>query len=246
MEYIQTDDGSNTLYSKKYNQNFHSKIDGALNEANLKYVIPTFNIFEDVKELNILDICFGLGYNTFATILYILENNISTKINFYSPEFDRELIKSLEKFDYPKEFERIANIIKEVSSNHYYQDEQFTINLYIGDARKYIKTISNIDVVYQDAFSSDVNKELWTIEYFKDIKHILSPKAILLTYSIATPVRLGLFENNLKIFQYKYNGKRKATIATNYILDDGYFKYIDMDKKKINNPLAKPLYDEKI
>ncbi len=242
IKYKQTSDGSYTLYSPKYNQCFHNVNDGALNEAYLKYVIPTFNLYKSYNQLNILDICFGIGYNTFATIVYILQNNIKTKVNFYSAELDEELINSLKNFDYPKEFDIIKNIINEVSSNYYYQDNQFTISLSITDARKYIPTLSNIDVVYQDPFSSDVNYELWTKEYFADIVSILSNKAVILTYSIATPVRLSMWENNLYIYQYIYNNKRKATIASNYLLT-GDYKLLDMQKKLICNPDAKALED---
>ena len=195
------------------------------------------------KSINILDICFGIGYNTFATIYYCLKYNIKTKINFYSPEFDEELIKNLKEFDYPKEFDTIKYIINEVSDNSYYKDEQFEINIYIGDARKYIKKLNNIDIVYQDAFSSEVNKELWTQEYFSDIVNTLTSNAIITTYSIATPIRLSMSNNKLFIYQHILPNKRKATLATNYKLDDNSFKYIDMDRKLLNNPRAKALTD---
>lgn len=192
-----------------------------------------------------MDICFGIGYNTFATILYLLENDIKTKLNFYSPEFDLQLISSLKNFNYPKRFDKIKHIINSISTNHSYTDDQFTIELYIGDARKYIKNLDNIDIVYQDPFSSDVNKELWTKEYFFDISQILSSNAIVTTYSIATPIRLSMYENNLYILEYKYNQKRRATIASNFIIPNNFLnlKSIDMIKKKINNPLAKSLKD---
>ncbi len=70
---------------------------------------------KDIKHLKILDICFGLGYNTLSTIYYILENNLNISIEIYSPEFDLELIKSLESFEYPKEFDNILHIIKTLS-----------------------------------------------------------------------------------------------------------------------------------
>ncbi|MCK5293168.1 MAG: hypothetical protein KAJ49_00845 [Arcobacteraceae bacterium] len=245
INYIKTNDGSNTLYSTQYDQNFHSIGDGALNEAYLKYINPSFEIFKDKDTLNILDICFGIGYNTFATILYILDNNLKTKVNFFSPEFDLELISSLKEFEYPKEFNKIKHIIKAISTNHFYQDEQFKIELYIGDAREYIKTLSNVDIVYQDPFSSDVNHELWTTQYFKDIVNTLSDKAIVLTYSIATPIRIGMYENGLNIQEYKYDQKRRATLGSNFYLDNNSYnlKLIDMEKKKINSPYSKSLQD---
>ena len=80
---IITKDGSYTLYSNKFNQHYHSIKEGALNESLHKHVIPAFNHHINKNELNILDICFGLGYNTLATIYYVKHNNLNTKINIY-------------------------------------------------------------------------------------------------------------------------------------------------------------------
>ncbi len=246
MDYKITNDGSKTLFSSKYNQTFHSMQDGALSEALHKHIIPAFTLLNEAKELNILDICFGLGYNTLGTIYYILKNNLNIKVNFFSPEFDEKLIESLKDFDYPKEFDEIKHIIKVLSLDKFYQDDKFKIEIYIGDARKYIKNLTSIDIVYQDAFSSDTNKELWTKEYFSDIAKTLSKKAIITTYSIATPVRMSLYENNLYIYEYQSIIKKRSTIATNFQMmqiDNIELKYIDMERKKLHSPNAIALTD---
>jgi len=49
--------------------------------------------------------------------------------------------------------------------------------------------------------------------------------------------------NKLIIYQHILPNKRKATVALNYQIDDDSFKYIDMDKKILNNPSAKALRD---
>ena len=59
---VTTNDGSHTLFSLKYNQHFHNTEDGAINEALSKHIIPTFFYHQNKKELNILDICFGIGF----------------------------------------------------------------------------------------------------------------------------------------------------------------------------------------
>ena len=155
---IQTEDGSNTLYSKEYSQHYHSVCDGALNESLYKHVIPAQEHHKEKKELNILDICFGIGYNTLSTIYYLEKNDIEKKVNFFSPELDGKLITSLKSFKYPKEFESLRPIIEELSLNRYFENEKYKIELFTGDAREYVKTVKNIDIVYQDAFSSDVNR----------------------------------------------------------------------------------------
>ena len=240
---VTTSDGSHTLFSKKYNQHFHNTEDGGLSEALNKHTIPAFTYFQDKKELNILDICFGLGYNTFATIYYILKNNLDIKINIYSPEFDLDLIKSLKDFTFPKEFNEFKNIINELSNNQKYEDEKIKIEVFIGDAREYLKTFPKdfFDIVYQDAFSSEVNKELWTKEYFEDIYKISKENSILTTYAISTNIRLSMYEAGFFIYETRPT-KRKITLAfkqEQLIIG----KYIDMELKKIRNKEAKALFD---
>jgi len=105
------------------------------------------------------------------------------------------------------------------------------------------KSEIKFDIVYQDAFSSDVNPLLWTVEYFKDINRILSEDAILTTYSIATPIRLSIYENKFSIYEYKPNDSNRITIALNKKEIDTNFKYIDMELKKTRNTTANALYD---
>ena len=128
---VATKDGSNTLFSRKYNQHYHNPDDGAINEALSKHIIPAFTFQANKKELNILDICFGIGYNTFSTIYSCLLNNLEVKLNFYSPELDGNLVNSLENFEFPKEFENIKHIIKSVAQTCKYEDEKIKIEVFI-------------------------------------------------------------------------------------------------------------------
>ncbi len=239
---IQTIDGSNTLFSTKYNQHFHDLKTGAIKESLNKHVIPALSLKKDSKNLKILDICFGIGYNTFSTIYYILENNLDICLEIYSPELDEELIKSLDKFDFPKEFEKIKHIIDSIAKNFSYEDEKIKINVFIGDAREYIKTLNHIDIIYQDAFSSEVNKELWSVEYFQDIFKLCKSDAVMTTYSISTNVRLSMYEAGFFIYEINPSGNRKQTIALKS-KKDIEAKYIDMELKKSRNKEAKAFYD---
>jgi len=206
MQKVTTNDGTLTLKSEKYNECYHSS-EGAVTETLYKHIYPAFSVV-DKDEIKILDICFGLGYNTFLSIL----NRENKKLKIYSPEFDEELVKSLKKFDYPKEFERIKHIIDEVSNNCYYKDESVEIEVFIGDAREYIKKLDSVDIVYQDAFSPKVNRELWTIEYFREIER-LNP-TIITTYSVATPVRYALHTLGYNLYTHPYDNIRKGTLAS--------------------------------
>ena len=241
-EIILCEDGTNTLYSKEFDEPYHSTKDGALHESLEKHVKPSFSFKKEKEQLTILDICFGLGYNTFATLYYIKKHKLSTKVHILSPEFDEGLVRSLVTFDYPKEFESIKPIIQDISQNLYYEDEQFKIEILLGDARQSIPQIKEkIDIVYQDAFSPAHNPLLWTTEYFRDVRAVCKEDAILTTYSTAAAIRLGLYENGFYIFVHRAEMMRYSTVASLKMLED--MEYIDMELKKIRNSEAKSLKD---
>ena len=237
------EDGTNTLYSKEFDEPYHSTKDGALHESLEKHVKPSFAIKKEKEQLIILDICFGLGYNTFATLYYIKKQKLSIKVHILSPEFDEGLVRSLDTFDYPKEFESIRSIIQDISQNLYYEDEQFKIEILLGDARKSIPKIKEkIDIIYQDAFSPAHNPLLWTQEHFADIRAICHDDAILTTYSTAAAIRLGLYENGFYIFVHRAEMMRYSTVASLKMLDG--LEYIDMELKKIRNTQSRSMRDK--
>lgn len=241
---ITTKDGSKTLFSTQYNQHYHNIDDGAKLESLTKHIIPSFTYHKNKEELNILDICFGLGYNTLYTIMYIKENNLNKKVNIYSPELDKSLIASLNEFDYPEELSCLKELIEALSKDSYYEDENIKIELFIGDARDYLKNLNNIkfDIIYQDAFSSEVNMELWTKEYFDLLYKLSNEDTIMTTYAIATPVRLSMYKAGFFIYQIK-PVKRKQTLC--FLKKQEIIgKYIDMELKQQRNPIAVALYDK--
>lgn len=236
-----TEDGTTTLFSEEFGESYHSTYDGALHETMQKHVIPAFSFQNAKDEIKILDICFGLGYNVLATLYHIKKENLSSKIHIISPEFDEALIRSLISFDYPREFDDFKGVIKELSQNFYYEDEQFKIEILLGDARKTIPNIKEkFDIIYQDAFSPTQNPLLWTREYFADIRAVSKEDTILTTYSTAIAIRMGLYENGFKIFVHYGKGVRYSTLSSPKMLE---IKYIDMELKKSRNLEARSLRD---
>ena len=236
------EDGSYTLFSHDFNEPYHSTKDGALHESLQKHVKPAFRFKNNKEKLVILDICFGLGYNTFATLYHIKKHNIKTKIHILSLEFDEDLVRSLSTFNFPQEFDDIKHIIESVSRDFYYEDKQFKIEVLLGDARVSIPNITQtVDIVYQDAFSPTHNPLLWTYEWFKDVRDICVDDAILTTYSTAASIRLGLYENGFFIFVHREEMMRYSTVASLKMLEG--LEYIDMELKKVRNTEARSMKD---
>ncbi len=242
---VQSDDGSFTAYSNEFEEHYHSTKDGALQESLQKHVIPALLHVSQKEEVAILDICFGLGFNTLATLYYLKLHGIKKKLTIYSPEFDKALIASLVNFQYPELFAEFSPIIEALSSTGNYKDEYLHVSLYLGDAREFLLTCKQkFDIVYQDAFSPSSNPILWTKEYFSAIAKVMRQDGILTTYSIALATRLALYENGFLIYLYKPQGCRSSTLASLSPLV-GYEK-IDMLHKIACNPDAKPLSDLEI
>lgn len=240
---ILSDDGTYTAYSQEYNEHYHSTKDGALHESLVKHVIPAFGVLHNQDEITILDICFGLGFNTLATLYYAKQNNITSKINIYSPELDASLVKSLQNFVYPKEFEDFKEIISALVNHGMYDNGLWHVEVYLGDAREYILQFphATFDIVYQDAFSPNTNPILWTKEYFRDISKIIKKNGVLTTYSIAIGTRLAMYENGFQIYINRGEGFRDATITSkNELLG---FEKVDMEHKMQCNPHVKSLRD---
>lgn len=214
-----------------------------MNESLVKHIIPAFKVQKNKDEINILDICFGLGFNTLATLLYAKQNFSHAKINIYSPELDANLVKALGNFTYPKEFSEFKEILTQLVESGVYDNGLWHVEIFLGDAREYIKTFphAKFDIVYQDAFSPSTNPLLWTKEYFRDIKKIIKNDGVVTTYSIALATRLALYENDFNIYINSGKDFRDATVASLSILDT--FKKVDMKHKIACNPHAKPLMD---
>lgn len=240
---IQSADGSYTAYSKEYDEHYHSTKDGALFESLKKHVEPAFMVKSGTKEIIVLDICFGLGFNTLATLYYRQKNAPDVKLRIFSPELDISLVAGLLDFSYPKEFEEFLPIIAALVKNGVYKDATTHIELFLGDARVYVKEFApkTFDVVFQDAFSPASNPVLWTMEYFADIKNIIKDDGVLTTYSIALPTRLALYENGFELFVNSGEGFRDATIASPTPLEG--FERVDMEHKIKCNPLVCSLRD---
>ena len=240
-EIKKTSDGSYTLYSSQYDECYHSTKDGAFTEALQKHVHPAF-LLSNKEHLNILDICFGLGFNTLATLYHLQRQSTVKSVHIYSPELDSNLLQKLKDFTYPSQLIPFIKILFQLIDNKVYIGENYKIEIFVGDAREYVKRLKGIDIVYQDAFSPKKNPILWTVEYFKDIYECTSDDALLTTYSIASSVRLSLWEAGFRVYEMEPKDTKKITIASKKELP---LREIDMYLKS-KRSTSKPLRDKDV
>ncbi len=242
IDSIECKDGSFTAYSAEFEEHYHSVTDGALSESLYKHVIPAMEAVKGRDSVRILDICFGLGFNTLATVYYLQQHSIDMKLEILSVELDHTLVSSLKSFAYPQEFDDLRHIISSIASTGSYSSDQISIEVVFMDAREFVATqIGLFDIIYQDAFSPSSNPTLWTLEYFKELDRLTHNSSIITTYSIALKTRLALYRNNFKVYLNSIKECRDSTLASKSELV-GY-KKIDMEHKIACNSLVEPLRD---
>ncbi len=214
MRRILTNDGSLTLHNDKFDESYHH-ISGAVNEALKKFVEPC-KIAELAKSgsVSILDICFGLGYNSGVAIDSVLEANPGCKIRIVALEIDEEVLREID--DLAPSIKNYA-IIKEVAGKKEYNKGNISINLIMGDARETIKTVNEkFDAVFLDPFSPKKLPELWTAGFFSEIRKRMKQGAVLSTFSCARMVRENLAAAGFKVVAGPCIGRRAPiTIGLN-------------------------------
>lgn len=90
---IKTSDDTISLYNFDVNDVYHSKV-GAYTESLHKYTLPSglLDYIRNNKEITILDVCYGLGYNSRTAAEEIFKINPEIKINITALEIDPEVL----------------------------------------------------------------------------------------------------------------------------------------------------------
>ncbi len=226
MRSVKTIDGSYTLYNNEFKETYHS-ISGAIEEAFKKYIAPCE--IEKYASINILDICFGLGYNSMAAISTSMQKEIKT--NIVALERDN-LLKDLDNLEIPNHLISSFNMIKEGYEKGETSKDNINLKVVLGDARQTIQKVKEqFDVVFLDPFSTMKNPELWSVDFFREIKKRMKPSGILSTYSSSAIVRGGLLEAGFSIGNGPIVGRaRPSTLAG---INKKFPELSDEDKKLI-------------
>jgi tRNA U34 5-methylaminomethyl-2-thiouridine-forming methyltransferase MnmC len=213
MRLVQTADNSVTLLNERFNESYHSQSEGALRETREKHVRPALRYAAASEKIRVLDICFGLGYNSLCAI-----DEFCGQIEIVSPEIDRELIAYLPNLPYPEELSRYRPIVEKLSSDQRYEDDRLNVEILIGDAAEITQKLEGgCDIIFQDPFSVNKNPQLWSDGFFADLYRLLKDTGVLTTYSASHLVRARMKNAGFLLYAHPFapeSGLRKGTIAS--------------------------------
>jgi tRNA U34 5-methylaminomethyl-2-thiouridine-forming methyltransferase MnmC len=223
-----TADGSFTFFSAEFGQAFHSSY-GARSEALHKYVAGTqLSQRADRSPLRILDICYGLGYNSAAALAEIWRVNPRCQVEIIaleiSPQVSQSAIDQGLMAQWP---DPIPQLLAELTRHGQVQDQRLRARLEWGDARQTIQLVPNscvggndkqgflADAIFLDPFSPRACPQLWTIEFLALVAASCAPDGLLATYSCAAAVRTALRTTGLVIADLPAVGRKSpGTVAS--------------------------------
>ena len=253
LEEITTKDGTISLKSTKFDESFHCHA-GALKETQTKFINPSLIERYKNKSIRVLDVCFGLGYN--SALLFNKVISQSTKIDWFALEIDKKPLNyCLRNKSYRGLWDRkVIKIFESLRDSNYYSDDSFNCKIVWGDARKGIAEIpedKKIDLIFLDGFSPPKCPEIWTLDFLHKLSMRMNPEGYLITYCSAAAVRKSLINLGLKIFNIKPSIQAKniwsnGTLATFNGERNNQFieKLSEMEKEHLETKASIPYRDQ--
>ena len=218
MKKIITADNTESFLNEKVGETYHSQT-GAVEEALKKYAIPCkIRGLAKTGNLRILDVCFGMGYNSAMAITVALEENPNCEIEVIGLEKDFEIINKIQEVNPPIKF--FGNYKRLNIKNLEFKEGNVSVKVLLGDARETVKELEKefFDAIFYDPFSPKTMPELWEVSLFENMYRVMKNSGILATYSCARLIRENMSKAGLVYDDGPIVGRRgPGTIATKWV-----------------------------
>ena len=166
---IRTEDGSDSLFLPELSESYHSKF-GALNESRHVFIEAGLNQIPRQKMINILEIGFGTGLNALLTLAEA--ESMKIQVNYHTVEPFPLSIEILTKLNYTSlpEFVKYHELFYNLHATPFNAPVIINENFHVLKFNEKFENISFdpdfYHLVYFDAFSPEVQPELWTADIF--------------------------------------------------------------------------------
>ena len=198
-EIITTKDGSTSLFIPEWNETYHSK-NGAIQEAYHVFIKNGLSIFNG-KSVSILEIGFGTGLNAFITSLEAEKNNLP--IDYTAVEAFPITIEEIDAMNFASKIDsNKTNIFIAIHQLNWEVKNQVCDNFYLTKRKQFFQDINDkeyFDIIYFDAFSFDVQPELWSEAIFTKMHTALKTNGILVTYACRTIIKQAMISAGFSI-----------------------------------------------
>ncbi|NEP11395.1 MAG: hypothetical protein F6K14_14530 [Symploca sp. SIO2C1] len=215
-----TDDGSFTFFSEEIGEAFHST-QGAKQEAQLKFVEPCQLATKAQQPIvRILDVCYGLGYNSASALERIWAVNPRCRVELVALELNPAVPKAAIAYDLLRDWiNPIPTLLAELATSGAVGTKYFQAEMLLGDARTTIRQLPLSDFladgIFLDPFSPPRCPQLWTVEFIQQLANCCAQTGKIATYSCAAAVRTAMLAAGLQISETLQVGNRQpGTLAS--------------------------------
>jgi tRNA U34 5-methylaminomethyl-2-thiouridine-forming methyltransferase MnmC len=182
LQLVVTGDGSPSVFSSRFGQHYHSTF-GAVTESmivfirnGLQYYLSNSNqLFTAEKPLRIFEMGFGTGLNAQLTYSETSKLNLPTHYT------------AIEAFPLPDNLSELflnSGLHLSATEGMHQFGGIFTLELHIIHLEQWDAGEAVFNVIFFDAFSPDVQPELWSEAIFQQMYNRLAPGGILVTYCV--------------------------------------------------------------
>lgn len=196
---ILTKDGSSSIFLEEINEHYHSYF-GALQESLHIFIEAGLcsNLLSCLEEISILEVGFGTGLN--ALLTYFKATELHKKIKYETVELYPLTSQEIEQLNYPSllPYSNAKEIFTTLHNCKWDEKQMITENFSLH--KRHTSALNadypskNFDLIYFDAFSPEVQPELWGKELFESIYKSMKEESILLTYCTKGSVKKTLKE----------------------------------------------------
>ncbi len=167
-------------------------------EANSLYITQSHlnrRLGEELdKELVIFDVGLGAAANALAALHCARSLSARRPLRMVSFERDLDLLKfALENAHHFDHFKGYEPAVQSILDNGLWEEPGIRWELRHGNFVELIESEPCFaNIIFYDPYSSKKNQEMWGPEIFTKVRRKCSEDGLLLTYSRATPIRVGL------------------------------------------------------
>lgn len=199
---IDTEDGSSSIFDPNTGEHYHSTR-GAITESEHVFIKNGLSLVDMTKAtLSILEIGFGTGLNALLAINFLRDKGI--ECHYHTVEKYPIASEMAQRLNYCQML-GIPSLNDTFVKMHQCDWEtavEVTSSFFIKKMRQDITALSLdgliFDIIFFDAFSPNVQPELWSSSVFETLYNHLNDNGLLTTYSVQ-----GLVKNNLRSVGFK-------------------------------------------
>lgn len=196
---ITTDDGSQTVKHALLGELYHSDR-GAVGESlyvyiecGLEFVINSVKFTDSPTKgrVKIMDIGLGSGLNALLTLQKAVDQHLN--VDYHTVELYPLPDTIYNSMAYAEQHPEFVELHRAPWGGHKTRiNPNMTLSKYCADIKEFELADTDFDLIYFDAFSPEVQPELWSERVMRRMHRMLRPGGVLVTYSSKGTVKEAL------------------------------------------------------